>query len=567
MEPIPTPSTDAPVQPTITYVGRLSDRRKGLELFLDALELLWSVPTTAKAAAWIIGGDASEARLACSSALARAQLQQRVEMGKVVFWGRIDHAALPEFYSRSTVVVVPSFREQFGMVAVEAMMCGCPVVAARVGGLCDVVVHGRTGVLFERGNAAALAACLGSYVACPALSAWQGENASFWARDRFELRNVLPALEALLDSREPAPTYDYDEEAERVFLEQSIGVLTQTAERLLGRMAVHRRDLTSSQSVSFRLDLDDGERVFVKQYSRRPTFLYSIHGDRATPPVPDTATYRLSLLAALGEQKYLPEVLCTESESGLVVQRWIDITHEVAPAEAGAVVRSLAAEVAATKLLSLERLIAFTQKTAPLAGCDLLELPLDQRRMFDRCVAELQSPLHDGVVACRRLHPQIELARIADYLANHRAWLPGTYSVRAMSEIRRLLRVRGFLPQQPVFAHGSLKNEHILTASDRSYLCDFDHAGYYAGPMDLAHWIWHCWEHNQLAPIGARPDEVLCDYLSSEADLYLAACWLLAFRLNKDLVHLTRGDWGILASSMEMLWQFGASAARLQLLG
>ena len=514
----------------------------------------------------MIGGDASETRRARSSALVRPQLRQQAETGKVVFWGRVDHTALAEFYSRSTVVVVPSFREQFGMVAVEAMMCGCPVVAARVGGLRDVVVHGRTGVLFERGNAAALAACLSSYVACPALAAWQGQNASFWARERFELRRILPSLEALLDSREPAAVHDYGQEAERAFLDQSISALTRTAERLLGRAAVESSDLTSSQSVSFRLELDGGERVFVKQYSRRPTFLNSIHGDHATPPVPDAAAYRLSLLAALGDQEYLPAVICSDDESGLVIQRWIDSTHEVTPAEAVAVVRGLAAEVAATQLLSLDRLTAFTRETSPLAGCDLLEVPLVQRRTFDRCVAELQSPLHGGVAACRRLHPQIELARIADYLAHHRTWLPGPFAVRAMAEIRRLLRLR-FLPQQPVFAHGSLKNEHILAGSDRYYLCDFDHAGYYVGPMDLTHWIWHCWEHDELASKTSRLDEALSDHLSSETDLYLAACWLLAFRLNKDLVHLTGGHWGIVADSMEKLWRFGELVAHLRLLG
>jgi D-inositol-3-phosphate glycosyltransferase len=65
----------------------------------------------------------------------------------VSFLGAVDHERLPLFYSAADVCVVPSFYESFGLVALEAMACGTPVVASRVGGLAGTVRDGETGYL------------------------------------------------------------------------------------------------------------------------------------------------------------------------------------------------------------------------------------------------------------------------------------------------------------------------------------------------------------------------------------------------------------------------------------
>jgi D-inositol-3-phosphate glycosyltransferase len=66
---------------------------------------------------------------------------------RVAFVGAVDHDSLPLYYTAADVCVVPSHYESFGLVAVEAMASGVPVVASRVGGLAGTVKDGETGYL------------------------------------------------------------------------------------------------------------------------------------------------------------------------------------------------------------------------------------------------------------------------------------------------------------------------------------------------------------------------------------------------------------------------------------
>jgi D-inositol-3-phosphate glycosyltransferase len=66
---------------------------------------------------------------------------------QIDFIGQVDHTELPLYYNAADVCVVPSYYESFGLVALESMACGTPVVATRVGGLSTIVHHGRTGYL------------------------------------------------------------------------------------------------------------------------------------------------------------------------------------------------------------------------------------------------------------------------------------------------------------------------------------------------------------------------------------------------------------------------------------
>ncbi len=75
----------------------------------------------------------------------------------IIFHGTVPHEALIDYYQRADVYINSSLSEAFPLPIGEAMACGAPVVAARVGGIPDMVIHGETGLLFEPGDADALA--------------------------------------------------------------------------------------------------------------------------------------------------------------------------------------------------------------------------------------------------------------------------------------------------------------------------------------------------------------------------------------------------------------------------
>jgi D-inositol-3-phosphate glycosyltransferase len=124
----------------VLFVGRL-EPLKGVDILLNAAAMLES---DVECSVLIVGGDESSL-----SQLAELQgLASDLGIGhRVAFVGAVDHDKLPLFYNAADVCVVPSHYESFGLVAVEAMACGVPVVASRVGGLTGTVKDGETGYL------------------------------------------------------------------------------------------------------------------------------------------------------------------------------------------------------------------------------------------------------------------------------------------------------------------------------------------------------------------------------------------------------------------------------------
>jgi D-inositol-3-phosphate glycosyltransferase len=126
----------------ILFVGRI-EPLKGIDILIGAAAQLHEDENFR---VLIVGGDAGA--LAQINEL-RAQADGLGVGHHISFVGAVDHAELPLYYNAADVCVVPSFYESFGLVAIESMACGTPVVASRVGGLASTILDGETGYLIS----------------------------------------------------------------------------------------------------------------------------------------------------------------------------------------------------------------------------------------------------------------------------------------------------------------------------------------------------------------------------------------------------------------------------------
>jgi glycosyltransferase involved in cell wall biosynthesis len=143
-----------PSSPTVRvlYVGRFYPRQKGLDVLIRALaEIPKRTPVSLRIVGEDWGGTEELLRLAASLGV-----RPRVE-----FTGAISRSAVLTEYKGADLFVLPSRFEPFGIVLLEAMAAGLPIVATRVGGVPEVVEEGRTAVLVPPGDPTQLALAIG----------------------------------------------------------------------------------------------------------------------------------------------------------------------------------------------------------------------------------------------------------------------------------------------------------------------------------------------------------------------------------------------------------------------
>jgi len=186
-----------PEERIVLFIGRLA-REKGVEVLIDAMpEVLASHPL----AKLVVAGGGWYGHL-------RERAQARGLGGKVVFAGFVPEEDLPRLYAVAEVAVYPSLYEPFGIVALEAMAAGVPVVTSDTGGLREVVRHGETGVHTWANNPHSLAWGVNQVLADSALAARLRRAGKREVRERYRWEDIaaqtLAVYEEVLRERAEA---------------------------------------------------------------------------------------------------------------------------------------------------------------------------------------------------------------------------------------------------------------------------------------------------------------------------------------------------------------------------
>lgn len=157
----------------VLFVGKLNVQ-KGIFHLLSALTHMRARPRVDIVVG--VGSDANEVRPLAASLGVEAQLH---------FHPLLSQAELATLYRAATVLAAPMTGEGLGLVAIEAALSGMPVVAFASGGLTDVVVDRRTGLLVPPGDAGALAQALDELLAMPDQGAALGAAGRLYALETF----------------------------------------------------------------------------------------------------------------------------------------------------------------------------------------------------------------------------------------------------------------------------------------------------------------------------------------------------------------------------------------------
>lgn len=190
----------------LLYVGRI-EPLKGIENIFKAIAGMRDrgVLERHEICLSIIGGDASVSEDQMSIEMNRLH-KVREELGLddfVTFLGKRSQTTLPYYYSAADIVVVPSRYESFGMVALESMATGTPVVASQVGGLVYLIQDGVTGFHVPEGDSDKLRERLVSMLDDPEMLGEMSSNAEEYAQN-YSWGNiseqVLALYSAVIDS-------------------------------------------------------------------------------------------------------------------------------------------------------------------------------------------------------------------------------------------------------------------------------------------------------------------------------------------------------------------------------
>lgn len=189
----------SPEERIVAYVGRL-DPEKGVEHLVRAFA---AVSRRIPGARLVVAGKGGR-----EDALKAEARAQGIE-NRVLFLGYVAGGALEALYRLSDILVCPSTYEPFGIVPLEGMVNGVAVIASSVGGMAEIVEHGKSGLQVPPGDAGALERALGFLLERPEFARQLAEGGRKRAREIFNWDRVAGLLDPIYAGKsqrsEPSP--------------------------------------------------------------------------------------------------------------------------------------------------------------------------------------------------------------------------------------------------------------------------------------------------------------------------------------------------------------------------
>lgn len=184
---------------TILFVGRIT-KAKGLRILIKALKKL-KTDFNKELKLFIVGGDISGVMHSEIESREKKYIKKQINelnlSDDVIFLGPVEREKLPYYYSLADICVVPSLYESFGLVAVEAMACGTPVIASKAGGLAHTVKNGYSGLHFVPGSSDHLAKKILGIITDSEKLREMGINARIRASIEFGLERTVRQIKEL----------------------------------------------------------------------------------------------------------------------------------------------------------------------------------------------------------------------------------------------------------------------------------------------------------------------------------------------------------------------------------
>ncbi|GFP28019.1 hypothetical protein HKBW3S33_01436 [Candidatus Hakubella thermalkaliphila] len=166
----------------LLFAGRINDSRKNLLMLLEAFSLVVRGFPEVKLK---LVGDKPDAKI----------LRRISDLGlgdSVLFYEAIPHEKMVPFYQQAALFVLPSLQEGLGIVTLEAMACGIPVVSTRCGGPEDVIEDGVNGLLVENNSASKLAEAILKLLRDEGLRKRMGKKARQTVVNKYSMVKLAP---------------------------------------------------------------------------------------------------------------------------------------------------------------------------------------------------------------------------------------------------------------------------------------------------------------------------------------------------------------------------------------